>query len=444
MSEEKILSPGTIENTPFPNQLDNTNFGSSQSTGNDISGSKQTQNQGFPISKQAVDLIGPALNTKSLKILAEFQFTESGAIQIGKYVGGVSGDIRISPSGIVGRNKSGVITFAVDADTGDAIFKGTVQAGSLISGGVIIGGSININDVFKVSETGAVTASSMIITGGTISIGSGNNIFKADSNGIYLGNATFASAPFRVTMGGAVTASSVTLTNASIGSGSSYTGNVIAEAYIGNLNASKITAGYISVDRIEALSITAGKIATGTITADQIAGTTITAANIKANTITGAQLSTSLIETTTQYISGGLKVGGAGASVSGLSVDSSAYFDTGGNNQIYQHTGFHDKDIYDIRDGYANNWYNRCEVAEGIDPFEVMASFEAEGAEKDKNKSWKKLNHKKLHKEIYKNVVVNKKTGYTIEAYSLNKLVELQRQAILQLKDRLDNLTSKL
>ena len=52
------------------------------------------------------------------------------------------------------------------------------------------------------------------LSGGTISIGSGNNIFKADSNGVYLGNATFGSAPFRVTPAGVLTATTATLTGA--------------------------------------------------------------------------------------------------------------------------------------------------------------------------------------------------------------------------------------
>src|SRR3990167_6880769 len=68
----------------------------------------------------------------------------------------------------------------------------------------------------KVLNTGASTFSDMTITGGTITgvsiaIGSGDNIFKADSNGIYLGNATFASAPFSVNMQGDVIASSITI-----------------------------------------------------------------------------------------------------------------------------------------------------------------------------------------------------------------------------------------
>jgi hypothetical protein len=60
------------------------------------------------------------------------------------------------------------------------------------------------------ASTGALFSSSATISG-TISIGSGNSIFKADTNGIYLGNATFASAPFKVTPSGVLTATSGTI-----------------------------------------------------------------------------------------------------------------------------------------------------------------------------------------------------------------------------------------
>ena len=63
--------------------------------------------------------------------------------------------------------------------------------------------------------TGALSSASGTFTGalngGTISIGSSNSIFKADSNGIYLGNATFGSAPFRVTPAGVLTTTSAVL-----------------------------------------------------------------------------------------------------------------------------------------------------------------------------------------------------------------------------------------
>jgi len=42
------------------------------------------------------------------------------------------------------------------------------------------------------------------LVGGTIEIGSGNSVFKADQSGIYLGSGTFSSAPFRVDLTGAL------------------------------------------------------------------------------------------------------------------------------------------------------------------------------------------------------------------------------------------------
>jgi hypothetical protein len=66
------------------------------------------------------------------------------------------------------------------------------------------------------------------LSGGTISIGSGNSIFKADSNGIYLGNATFGSAPFRVTPNGELTATSATISGTINASGGNFSGFVTA------------------------------------------------------------------------------------------------------------------------------------------------------------------------------------------------------------------------
>lgn len=71
-----------------------------------------------------------ALNTALSSILGAFTFGVSGAIQIGTYEAGVSGDIRISPTGLVGRDKSNNYTLTLDASTGDAFFAGTVYAKS--------------------------------------------------------------------------------------------------------------------------------------------------------------------------------------------------------------------------------------------------------------------------------------------------------------------------
>lgn len=139
MSDEKVYTPDTISDNPLPGQVEGAEYGSSQSTsGDELSQNKITENR-FPSKKIAVELIGSALNTKSKKILAEFEFTDMGAISIGKYVPGVSGDIRQTPNGIVARDSAGVTTFALDGTTGSAVFSGTIQAGSIISGRVVVG-----------------------------------------------------------------------------------------------------------------------------------------------------------------------------------------------------------------------------------------------------------------------------------------------------------------
>ena len=110
---------------------------------------------------------------------------------------------------------------------------------------------------------------------GKISIGSGDNVFKADADGIYLGNTVFASAPFRVSMAGAITATSATITGSlTTGAGSNIDGQ-----YLGNLT--------VATGALANLSVTAGKIDNATITATQIADATITGTQIAAATITG-------------------------------------------------------------------------------------------------------------------------------------------------------------
>lgn len=66
------------------------------------------------------------------------------------------------------------------------------------------------------------------ILGGTITIGSGNNVWKADTQGIYLGNSTFANAPFKVTMDGKLTALNGTFKGTI--DGSTITGSTIRTA----------------------------------------------------------------------------------------------------------------------------------------------------------------------------------------------------------------------
>lgn len=136
---EKEYYPETIEETPYPNQEGEISFATDQKTGNEQYDTPRAPAQPLPTRRVAYELLGNQLNTRSRKILAEFQFTQQGAIQIGKYENGISGDIRISPNGITGRDSSGNTTFAIDSTTGNAVFKGEVQAGTFISGLVVVG-----------------------------------------------------------------------------------------------------------------------------------------------------------------------------------------------------------------------------------------------------------------------------------------------------------------
>jgi hypothetical protein len=149
--EDKIYTQEVISENPLPNQeVVISGEESASGSANTVYGQATIEEQLIPTKRIATELISSKLNTKSRKILAEFSFTPSGAIRIGNYQDGEAGDISISPNGIVARNLSGDTTFALDGDTGDAVFAGTIQAGTLISGAVAVGdGNILIDGATK-------------------------------------------------------------------------------------------------------------------------------------------------------------------------------------------------------------------------------------------------------------------------------------------------------
>lgn len=140
MDDEKEYLPDTISENPLPGGTGVASYTVSQNiSSNGPSGQSTIQEQAVPTRRIATDLISSNLNTTTRKILGEFSFTPSGAIQIGDYKLGISGDIRISPDGIVTRNKQGDVTIGIDGATGNAVFAGEIQAGTLISGAVAVG-----------------------------------------------------------------------------------------------------------------------------------------------------------------------------------------------------------------------------------------------------------------------------------------------------------------
>lgn len=140
--------------------------------------------------------------------------------ETGVYTGTVGTDQLIAGNALIGSAlidkiranqidvATGKITAAQIDVTGLYVGPGGIQLSpqASISWDHITGQPSNIYNPSYLQST-YITATSLFspaIYGGTIAIGSGNSIFKADEHGIYLGNAAFGSAPFRVDTAGNV------------------------------------------------------------------------------------------------------------------------------------------------------------------------------------------------------------------------------------------------
>jgi hypothetical protein len=137
--ELKVYTPEVIEDTPFPGVVETVVDEQGTSAVNQTYKPAETTERPFVRKQPATELISSALNTQNRRILAEWQFAQSGALKIGTYQAGVSGELSLTPSGITAINTSGNTTFAIDGENGNATFAGTIQAGAVVSGQVIVG-----------------------------------------------------------------------------------------------------------------------------------------------------------------------------------------------------------------------------------------------------------------------------------------------------------------
>jgi hypothetical protein len=147
--DDKIYYPEVIQNTSsWEGDIETSNTPTMKSyTGQTRPTPPETVGKAnFPISKFSSDVMSRTLNTKTKKILGEYTFGIMGAISIGVYENGVSGDVRITPDGITARNINGTTTFSIDGATGDAVFLGTIVAGAVVSGQVTVTGAFVVND----------------------------------------------------------------------------------------------------------------------------------------------------------------------------------------------------------------------------------------------------------------------------------------------------------
>lgn len=146
--DNKVYEPEVIQDVPFPGETSLYEDSRSSKESGDSYTPNTTRPKAFRQRKFANELLSEALNTRSRKILQQFDLVQSGGFRIGEYQEGISGDLRITPNGITARDLAGLTTFALDGTTGSAVFKGSVQAGSFISGsdsGVTVGPTAGVN-----------------------------------------------------------------------------------------------------------------------------------------------------------------------------------------------------------------------------------------------------------------------------------------------------------
>lgn len=142
---EKVLTPTTIKDNPFPEL------------------------------KVANEVTSPSFNSIKKNISGSFRFSESGALRISQK--GYAGYVLLSPAGLEGYAGS-TRTFYIDAQTGSAYFSGAITASTIdiggadatsfhvdINGNIWSGGATFATALFKVSNAGALTATGVDVTG---------------------------------------------------------------------------------------------------------------------------------------------------------------------------------------------------------------------------------------------------------------------------------------
>jgi hypothetical protein len=160
MAEEKIYTPTVQEDSPFPGELIPMPSSSGDKDTNQLYSTTTAKDKPMPKKRTAVELLSTALNTSSRRVLQSFTLDQSGGFQIGNFESGETGDVRITPNGIVGRDTAGIVAFSLDTN-GNLVVKGEIRSGSFITGQVIVG---NNRVVIDVDENGEPT---IIVNDGT-------------------------------------------------------------------------------------------------------------------------------------------------------------------------------------------------------------------------------------------------------------------------------------
>lgn len=151
---DKVYTQEIVQETPFPDQEIAVDSQSSSVSGGNFTPTT-TSEKPIPVKKVAMELLSAAMNTRSRKVLEQFDLEQRGGFQVGNFEEGVAGDLRITPNGIVARSVAGVTTFAINGTDGSAVFAGEVRSGSQVTGSVtieeggyiLLGNSVFIGDI---------------------------------------------------------------------------------------------------------------------------------------------------------------------------------------------------------------------------------------------------------------------------------------------------------
>lgn len=306
-----IYTPNEIEDTPISPVLEETGDTDSTKDSKGVDTPASIPSASMPNYVMASDLINASLDTQKRKILSSYGFTETGAIQIGKYVATVSGEIKISPDGIVAINKSNVTTFAIDGETGDATFLGTVAAGSIIAASITVDGSSTFgagyNPTDKVDEIGGNYTTTSTAAAAKV------KIFPDANTGIIAYASDGSTVVLKVEVGG-TNVGDVTIGNYAGGYGmlwdqSAGTLKIKGNIEAGSMDADRITTGTLGTSRIPNLS--ADKITSGTINASIVTVTNLNASNITTGTLNASSISVTNLNAT-NIVSGNYYAGGTG------------------------------------------------------------------------------------------------------------------------------------
>jgi len=134
---DKVYTPEVVQDQPFPGGTEEIPKAETLPSG--TYSPTTTPAKEITRKRVAVELLSQALNTRTKRILQEFELELSGGFKIGNYKDGETGDVRITPNGITARDKAGVTTMSLDGTTGDAIFKGKIQSGAVITETLLVG-----------------------------------------------------------------------------------------------------------------------------------------------------------------------------------------------------------------------------------------------------------------------------------------------------------------